>query len=127
MLETFENINSILLKALNYKKLKMFINLSNELILVPKLNAYLCLNHIKSEFDFKCRLIEYLSFYLARNHWDDYYSPKLVKFFNYILEVNFTKKDYDLIYQRLGNGINHALAVKFVSSNYDLKLLKGEN
>ena len=46
---------------------------------------------------------------------------------NEYLRTNFSAEDMELIYDRLGNGINHSLCEKFIESNYDMKLLGKEN
>lgn len=113
-------------KAVAFSEFPMFINNINELIVVPKINAYFSLNNVNSELDFKCKIVERLIFWTASNHWYRYWSSKLVCFINYMLNTNFTKKDCDLIYSKLGNEINHNLAVQFVESGYDLSLLKDD-
>lgn len=44
--------------------------------------------------------------------------------YNNYLKTNFTESDIWLVYDRLGNAINHELTVKFVESNFDMEILK---
>ena len=46
---------------------------------------------------------------------------------NKFLGTDFTEGDISIIYQKLGNRVNHNLTVEFVNSGYDLRILeKGE-
>ena len=44
---------------------------------------------------------------------------------NSALETDFSTDDIKLIYQKLGNRINHDLTVKFAENGFDMKVLKG--
>lgn len=109
---------------------KSFINHKNELILIPKTNLYFCLNDVESEFDLKCKVIEWCSRdayktmpYLA-NRSNLKYQNNVRKNINIFLKTNFTRNDMELIYSRLGNAVHHQLTIKFVQSNYDMGILK---
>lgn len=110
-------------KAVAFKEFPMFINNINELIVVPKINAYFSLNNVNSELDFKCKILERLSYWVASNHWDKYWSPKLIKFINYMLNTNFTKEDCDLIYCKLGNSNYSELTIDFINDGYNMMML----
>ena len=43
---------------------------------------------------------------------------------NEFLDTDFTKDNMCKIYEYLGNGINHELTKRFVSSGYDMNLLE---
>ena len=45
-----------------------FINNINELILDKPLNIYFRLDDIETELDYKCKVLEWVSFYVADNH-----------------------------------------------------------
>ena len=45
---------------------------------------------------------------------------------NNALKTNFSQQDIELIYTKLGNGINHELTKKFVEKNFDMEMLKNE-
>ena len=99
-----------------------FINDGNELILEPKNNLYFRLEGMKSELEFKCKLIAWLSRPISKGLSPSWQRKVLIRF-NALLETNFTKEDMRLMYGRLGNDVNPALCVKFIESNYDLSLL----
>ncbi|WP_438312258.1 hypothetical protein [Sporosarcina sp. FA9] len=101
---------------------KCFINHSNEIILEPKNNVYFRLEDVNTALDFKCKMFAWLSRPIAKS-LNKYWSPKVLKSLNELLETNFTKADMYLIYDALGNDINRALSIKFIESNYDLKVL----
>ena len=120
-------VKKMLNKAFGFKEFKMFINNENELIIVPNINAYFRLDDVKNELDFKCKIIEWLSYYTSINYWNRYWSPKMIKFINYMLDTDFNKEEMQLIYCKLGNAINHQLTIKFVKSDCNLKVLKDLN
>lgn len=101
-----------------------FINMNNELILVPKLNIYLNLNvGIRDSFSLKCRFIESMSRNTIRG--SEYYKKYFLKRVNEFLGTDFIRKDFeDWIYRFLGNGVDKELTKKFVRSGYDLEVIK---
>ncbi|KAA0944377.1 hypothetical protein FQ087_18400 [Sporosarcina sp. ANT_H38] len=101
---------------------KSFINKSNEIILEPKNNVYFRLEDVYVELDFKCKMLAWISRPVSKS-LNKYWSPKVLKSFNEFLGTGFSKDDMLLIYDRLGNDVNRALSIKFIESNYDLKLL----
>lgn len=117
-------VKKMLNKAFGFKEFEMFINNENELIVVPNINAYFRLDDVKNELDFKCKIVEWLSYYTSINHWNRYWSPKMLKFINYMLDTDFNKEEMQLIYCKLGNAINHQLTIKFVKNDYNLEVLK---
>lgn len=123
-------IDYLINKTLTYgyaNGLHSFVNENNELIVIPSINAYFRLEDVKTELDFKCKVLNWLSYYASSNHWNRYWSRKIMKYINYILETNFTKEDLDLIYCRLGNNVHPALTIKFIENNYDMNVLKKDN
>lgn len=111
-------------KVFSFSLFKSFINNKNELIILPNLNVYFRLEDVETELDFKCKILEWVSKYVSQNHWDRYWSPKILKFINYMLNTDFNKDEINTIYCKLGNRIHHNLTIKFVQSNYDFKLIK---
>lgn len=109
----------------NPQGLRVFINNHNEIIIAPKLNAYFRLEDVETELEFKCKCLEWLSFFVADNHWfgEDTLRRKIERFINYMLDTHFNHDDYQYIYEKLGNRVNHNLTVQFVESGYDMNLL----
>ena len=100
-----------------------FVNMYNELILIPKANMYIMLNQVRDERDFKAAVLEDCS----RNAFKGC-SRKLqdehLDGINKLLDTKFTRDDMELIYTYLGNGIQHDLCLRFVASGYDLEVLR---
>ena len=108
-----------------------FINHNNELILVPQFNVYTALDDVETDEDFKVKLCEWFSrdcSYALRYKRDknqrEYYQTN-TEVFNKICKTNFSIADMELIYTKLGNGINRELAKQFVKNGFDLSILKG--
>lgn len=110
-----------------------FINYNNELILIPKTNLYVGLYNVNTPTDLKFKLLEWCSrdcTYALRysQEWRNRrYQDDVLSRINKCLGTNFTREEMELIYERLGNSCNHELAMNFVSSGYDMKLLEEEN
>lgn len=100
-----------------------FVNMYNELILIPKANMYIMLNQVRDERDFKAAVLEDCS----RNAFKGC-SRKLqdehLDGINKLLDSKFTRDDIEVIYTYLGNGIQHDLCLRFVASGYDLEVLR---
>lgn len=107
-----------------------FINYNNELILIPKTNLYVCLHDVNTPTDLKFKLLEYCSrecTFVERysQEWRNRrYQDDILLRINKCLGTNFTQEEMELVYDVLGNGCNHKLAKRFVSSGYDMKLLE---
>lgn len=112
----------------NPQGLKTFINNENELIVSPRLNAYFRLEDVETELNFKCKVLEWLTFHIADNHWFgcDEERTNIECFINYILNTHFNHDDFQYVYLKLGNRINHKLTIDFIESNYNINLLRGE-
>lgn len=100
-----------------------FVNMYNELILIPKANTYIMLNQVRDERDFKAAVLEDCSRNAFKGH-----SRKLqdehLDGINKLLDTKFTRDDMELIYTYMGNGIQHDLSLRFVASGYDLEVLR---
>lgn len=102
---------------------KAYVTMNFELILVPRTNTYINLNHCSTPDEFKAEVIEGVSRFafkaftkpLRKEHLDG---------INKLLDTKFTPEDMEYIYTYLGNGINHELCMKFVKSGYDLKVIE---
>lgn len=107
-----------------------FINHLGELIVHQKSNTYFNLMNCKSEFDIKCKMLEWLSkpSSTARPYGSDRKNREFHKFIrsgvNQFLGTDFSEADMDLIYTYLGNAVNHDKMVRFIESGYDMEILK---
>lgn len=100
-----------------------FVNMHNELILIPKANTYIMLNQVRDERDFKAAVLEDCSrnaFKACSRKLQDEHLDGI----NKLLDTKFTRDDMELIYTYLGNGIQHDLCLRFVASGYDLEVLR---
>ena len=81
----------------------------------------------------QCKLLEWLSREASSSlHYkNDIYNDKAHKYhrdgINSFLGTNFTHEDMELIYSKIGNGVNRELTIKFIQSGFDMKILNAEN
>jgi hypothetical protein len=107
-----------------------FINDSEEFIAYPRTNLYFNLGNCETLLDVKCKILEWFSrdchkAMPFRSHWrNDEYHKLILDRVNEFLGTDFTIEDMAIIYQKLGNAIRHSLTIKFVESDYDLRVLK---
>lgn len=102
---------------------KIFINERLELIVVPSKNIYFRLSDIENEKDLKMKVLTWLSRSSCKGV-GTYWEKRIRKIINSYLNTSFDKRDFELIYQKLGNGVNPRLCVKFIDSGYDLIVLE---
>lgn len=106
-----------------------FINHKNEIILIQKFNVYTLLDDVETDDDFKVKLCEWFSrdcccaLRYSQNKRLERYYQKNTEAFNFICGTNFTTEQMEHIYTKLGNGIKHELAKKFVKSGFDLSVI----
>lgn len=109
-----------------------FINADRELILVPKTNLYIPLKDVHTANDLRFKLLECCSRDsckaqpFASGRANTIYRKATLNKLNKSLGTQFTSDEMELIYQELGNGVNHELTKQFVYSGYDMKVLQGE-
>lgn len=106
-----------------------FINYNMELIIIPKNNTYFRVDNIKTELDIKRKVLEYCSRSALKSPYltersNKEFRAKVLNKINRFLETNFDDDDIELIYVKLGNGINSSLAEEFIKSGYDMEILK---
>lgn len=102
-----------------------FINNNFELILETRRNIYIGIDMFKTKKDIYINMLEWKSRPCIKGDNEEVlknFRDKFNKFFN----RNFTKEELEIIYQRLGNGVNRELAIKFYDSGYDMKILKNK-
>ena len=96
-------------------------------------NIYFCIKDCSSKLDIKCKVLECFSrdcykTIIASGEWlNDKYHDYVLEKVNAYLHTNFTKKDMELIYSKLGNGAHRSLCVKFINSGYDLEVLRDDD
>lgn len=102
-----------------------YTNQNNEMIIYPKRNTYFLLDNVSNEMDLDCKILEWLSRETIRSS-----SPTSRRYhldgINRYFKKDFTAKDMELIYRRIGNGINRKLCVKFIESGLDMSILTKE-
>lgn len=101
---------------------KAYVTMNFELILVPRTNTYISLNHCSTPDEFKVKIIENCS-RLASKGYSKPLRKEHLDGINKLLDTNFTQEDMEYIYTYLGNGIKHELCMKFVQSGYDLGVI----
>lgn len=110
-----------------------FINHLGEIIVHRKSNTYFNLMNCETEFDIKCKVLEWLSraSYKTCPYGSDRKSKEFHKFIrdgvNRYLGTDFSEDDMDLIYTYLGNECNHEKTVRFIKSGYDMEILNNES
>lgn len=107
-----------------------YINNNLEVILLPKTNGYFAIKNCKNEIDINCKILENISrdcfktqHYSRLKYNKNMWNENLMAL-NNALKTDFSQQDIELIYNKLGNGINHELTKKFVESNFDIEVLK---
>lgn len=109
---------------------KAFVNGNLEMIVEPTANQYFILEDCKGEKDVRAKMLEWLSRGACKTM--PYQGDKQNKIFreymqtgiNTYLDTDFSQEDFEKIYDRLGNCINHELTLKFIDSCYDMDVLK---
>ena len=108
-----------------------FINTALEFIAHEEANEYFRLEDCESEFDVKCKVLEWFS-RGAHKTCPFHTNLKNERFHNFMLNgindflgTDFTTDDMAIIYQKLGNRVRHSLTEEFVNSGYDMAVLKG--
>lgn len=113
-----------------------YINRSGKLILADKGNVYFIAKNCNTQKDIICKLLEWCSRPIAKG--EPYCQEKrnkewresILMGLNKYLGTKFTQEDMYWIYEKLGNGVDHDLTLKFIASGYDLNLVypeRGEN
>ena len=118
-------VNHLIEETIHYlaeEGVNAFVNRSNELIFIPEINAYFRLEDVKTEEDFLTKVVAYLSYYCAENHYDDKYSPIMARYISYILRKDFTKEDLFNMYKTIANSLDWSR--KFVKNNCSIKMFE---
>lgn len=106
------------------------INQRGEFIAHIKSNSYFDLKDCKTEFDIKCKVLEWFS---RPAHKTEPYGNKqrndefhrfMLDGINEFLGTDFTENDMELIYTYLGNACDHEKTIRFIEGGYDMGILK---
>lgn len=108
---------------------RSYINQDLEVILIPKTNTYFNLEGVGSRRDIIAKLLMWCTRTISkekpykqelRNF--QYRYDNAARLGQYVGKI-ITTEMVDLIYQKLGNGINPELAYKFIDSGFDMEVL----
>ena len=95
-----------------------------------RVNSYFRLEDCETEEDVTAKVLEWLSreayksqHFNAKWRNDEVHEYHL-KGINAFCGTNFSKKDIEIIYTRLGNRVNHRLTLDFIHSGYDMSVLE---
>mgnify|MGYP003289391851 CR=1 FL=1 len=122
-------VDAIVTRKLAHAFPRSFINTNLEFIAHKTANEYFRLEDCKTEFDVKCKVLEWFSrgAYKTCPFDSDLKNERFHNFMlngiNDFLGTDFTEDDIETIYTYLGNRVNHPLTVAFISSNYNMALL----
>ena len=100
-----------------------YINQNLEVILIPSLEG------VNSRRDIIAKLFMWCSRTIVKGQpfrnkkRNDMYREATKRALNYYLGTLFSDEDINLIYQRLGNGINQELTYSFIDSDFDMEVL----
>lgn len=109
-----------------------FINHNLEFIAHIKSNTYFRLEDCNTEFDVKCKVLEWLSRSAykttpyRRNDMNVDFHRFMLNGINEFLGTHFTVADMEQIYTYLGNACNHNKTIRFIESGYDMSILKND-
>ena len=126
-MEDFEEAKQALLKAFP----NSFINEHNEFIAEIRSNQYFSLNNCKNPIDIECKVLEWLSRPACKGqpYSQEWRNKKIRQFMrngiNDFLDTDFSENDMNVIYQYLGNAIDHNKTIRFIESGYNFIVLKG--
>lgn len=124
------HITSSLLKKLGRAFPEAYINMHEEFIVDIDRNIYFILSDCETEDDIRAKVLEWLT------SWATTATPYRTEGLNYKLHAelqlrinrylgtHFTADEFLTIYTALGNRVDHELTMKFIKSNFDMKVLE---
>lgn len=109
-----------------------FINHNLEFVAEPnkRVNSYFCLIGCHSRMEVSAKVLEWLSrescysLHYSTDRKNDMVHEYHRNGINRFLGTDFTREDLKLIYEKLGNAINHNLTLEFINSGYDMEILR---
>lgn len=93
-------------------------------------NVYFVIGNCSNKMEIDCKVIEWFSraAYKTEPYKTDYKNKEFHQYFldgiNQYFGTNFTQDDIEEIYTYLGNACNHSKTIDFISSGFDMSLLK---
>ncbi len=108
-----------------------FINANFEIILHKNTNQYFLLEDCETAEDIFAKSIEWISRAAAKatpystDRKNQIYREKMQEALNQFWKKDFSEDDFELIYQHLGNAVNHQKTLEFIRSGFDLRVLNG--
>ena len=111
---------------------KSFFNDNDEFIVHQYSNTYFIFRDCENEFDVKCKMLEWLSRPATKGepYASEWRNGKFNQFIldgiNQFMHTKFTFEQMEVIYQHLGNAINHKKTRDFIISGYNFKLFEKE-
>lgn len=105
---------------------KSFINTQFEFIVEPKSNTCFRLEDCETKEDVVVKILHWCSRNTFEGHCSKVIEKYLLDGINEFLKTSFTKKDMEIIYQELGNGINEEKTRKFIQSGFNFFVLRVE-
>ena len=122
-------VDSLVTKKLARAFPKSFINSALEFIAHKEANEWFRLEDCNTEFDVKCKVLEWLSRGASKtcpfhsNIKNERFHNFMLNGINDFLDTDFTEEDMRVIYQELGNCVNHSKTEEFINSGYDMAVL----
>lgn len=110
-----------------------FINGKDEFIAHKYSNQYIILSNCQSPEDIEYKVLEWFSrpAHKTAPYCQEWRNKRFHKFMldgvNCFLEASFSEDDISLIYDELGNAINHQLTIEFVKHAMSIDWLKQES
>lgn len=107
-----------------------FFNKQDEFIAHPPTNQYFIFASCQTVADVQCKVLEWLSraAYKATPYHHEHQNEKLHQFMldgiNAFLGTAFSSDDIAVVYQALGNAVQHDLTMGFVVHKYSIEWLK---
>ena len=108
-----------------------FINEHNEFIAEMRSNQYFSLNNCKTPIDIECKVLEWLSRPACKGqpYSQEWRNKKFREFMrngiNDFLDTDFSENEMNVIYQHLGNAIDHNKTIRFIESGFNFIVFKG--
>lgn len=109
-----------------------YVTAAGEVVLDNKRHMTFTVRGVETKEDIVYKLLEWCSRPIAKEcpysseQRNREWRRSLLLGLNLYLDTKFTEGDMWVIYDRLGNKINHDLTVKFVESGFDMEVLKHE-